>query len=73
MIKIYKISLLLLSFYYLSTSYASNYKPKPFIAENGTYRGQINTKTYRPKNTYVSPYTKKSGQRVKSYYRTRKR
>ncbi len=50
---------------------ASTYKP--YVAENGTYRGQINTKTYKPKNTYVKPYTKKSGSRTRSYYRTRKR
>lgn len=48
---------------------ASTYKP--YIAQNGTYRGQLNTKTYKPKNTYVKPYVHKDGSRVRSHYRSR--
>lgn len=52
------------------------YKPKPYQpsqAENGSYRGQINTKTYRPKTEYVRPYKHKNGSRVRSYYRNKKK
>ena len=53
--------------------YSNSYRPKPYIAENGTYRGQLNTKTYKPKDTYVKPYVHKDGSRVRSYYRTKRR
>lgn len=53
----------------LNIASASTYKP--YVAQNGTYRGQINTKTYRPKDTYVKPYVHKDGSRVRSHYRSR--
>jgi len=51
------------------------YKPtpyKPYAAQNGSYRGEMSKKTYRPKNEYVRPYQHKDGSRVRSHYKSRK-
>lgn len=51
------------------------YKPKPYepyYAQNGSYRGEMSKKTYKPKNDYVRPYNHKDGSRVRSHYKSRK-
>jgi hypothetical protein len=63
---------------FLTATSAKNYeyKPvpyKPYQAENGSYRGEMNTKTYRPKTEYVRPYKHKDGSRVRSHYRNKRR
>lgn len=55
-----------------SYSYKS-YKPKPYIAQNGSYYGQYSRKTYRPKNVYVDNYIRNDGSRVRSHYRSKKK
>jgi hypothetical protein len=52
--------------------YAKNNRYEPFVAENGSYRGEINKKTYRTKDTYVKNYYKKDGTSVRSYWRSKK-
>lgn len=42
----------------------------PQVAENGSYYGQISTKTGAPKTTYVHGYFRKNGTYVRSYYRS---
>lgn len=46
---------------------------EPFIAENGSYRGQYSERTYKPKNDYVRSYQRKDGTHVRGHYRSRKR
>ncbi len=49
------------------------YTHQPFIAENGSYRGQISERTNRLKNTYVHGYKRKDGTYVRGHYRSKKR
>jgi hypothetical protein len=76
-IKILTITLILISFIN-SQTVAAKYKTyqqhvyKPYSAENGSYRGEMSRRTYRPKNEYVRSYKHKDGSRVRSYYRSRK-
>ena len=46
---------------------------QPFIAENGSYKGQISDRTYRPKDTYVHSYQRQDGTRVRGHYRSKSR
>lgn len=51
----------------------ANNNPKPYVAENGTYKGQISHKTYRPKNTYVKGYNRKGGTHIRGHYKSLKK
>lgn len=44
----------------------------PFVAENGSYYGEISTRTYLPKTTYVRSYFRKDGTYVRSHFRSRR-
>jgi hypothetical protein len=64
--------------YQSSYKYSAPYTPppsyyKPYIAENGSYRGQFSEKTYRPKNNYVRNYQRNDSRYVRGHYRSRKR
>ena len=71
--KIICISLTLVSQIHADNYYKSKQKQyDPYQAQNGSYRGEINTKNYRPKREYVHEYNHQDGSHVRSYYRTRK-
>jgi len=45
----------------------------PFVAENGSYYGEISDYTGKPKNVYVKGYFRKDGTYVRSHYRSKLR
>jgi hypothetical protein len=51
----------------------SRYKPDPYIAENGSYCGEISKRTNRPKNIYVQGYYRKDGKYVRGHYKSKRR
>lgn len=46
---------------------------KPFVSESGSYRGEISSFTYRPKDTYVRGYYRRDGTCVQGHYRSSSR
>lgn len=46
---------------------------QPIIVENGSYKGQLSEKTYKPKNTYIRNYQRKDGTQVRRHYRSKNR
>ena len=56
---------------YKVADYYGNYHP--FIAENGSYYGQISEYTSRPKTVYVRSYFRRDGTYVRSHFRSRPR
>jgi len=42
----------------------------PYVAENGSYRGQISRYRGRPKTVYVRGYYRRGGTYVRSHYRS---
>lgn len=65
----------------LANNYRSPYKysspqppnHQPYIAENGSYRGQYSERTHRSKNDYVRGYQRKDGAYARGHYRSRRR
>lgn len=57
--------------HYKVKDYYGNYHP--FIAENGSYYGQISEYTGRPKTVHVRGYFRRNGTYVRSHYRSRPR
>jgi molybdate-binding protein len=54
-----------------STSYVlDNVKIRPFVVENGSYKGEISETTGRPKTVPVDGYYRKDGTYVKGHYRS---
>jgi hypothetical protein len=47
--------------------------PQPYIAENGSYRGQYSERTHRLKNDYVRGYQRQDGSYARGHYRSRRR
>jgi len=57
--------------YYKSFSSSIIIQGHPYVAENGSYYGQISENTGRPKTVYVSGYRRKDGTYVRSHYRSK--
>ena len=53
-----------------STVRLSSGRSFPFVAENGSYYGQISQQTGRPKTVFVHSYYRSDGAYVRSYYRS---
>ena len=51
-------------------SHQNNTMEKASVGENGSYYGEISTKTGRPKTTYVNGYYRKDGTYVRGHYRS---
>ena len=49
------------------------YVGRPYIAENGSYYGQISNLTGRPKTVHVRGYYRKDGTYVRGHYRSKPR
>lgn len=47
-----------------------NYYSPPFVAENGSYYGEISARTGLPRTNYVRGYYRADGTYVRSYYRS---
>lgn len=42
----------------------------PYVAENGSYHGEVSQYTGRPKTVYIRGYYRKDGAYVRSHYRS---